>query len=431
MENLLILDWSTKKAQTVYFNSHETSKFKSNLNEVFFSMPTDESKNNFLLISLLENNSMRHQAKFINTYLTALNFNKSRSYRIALRVLLFGQIKNWRTNFSIKDLILMFEFSKLYLYVAAILGILKVPKIIIFATFKFYSTHIYNFLAEINNLGIQFIIIRDTGRSNFYYLTYFLPKKIKVLDILYGWDNSSIKYFPSSNVTHIATWNTQQIQEIKRVCANSSVQFTTVGSHLADITYLKYSALKSRNIAPYSKEILVIGMFNQTMEVMELINIKKFMNQLVSSHYSGLVYRPHPDSSKSIKLFNKSMAHTHGIKLSKEASLDFRDFSAVICFPTSMLLEVIVSRVPAILFAPKHKRFRTDPFTVYQMDHFKLIREIKPLTVSHNINDLKNVLASGIPNQNPLDNYQFSQIFPNFHSEYSDRILKLASTIFE
>jgi hypothetical protein len=282
----------------------------------------------------------------------------------------------------------------------------------------------------LNNHNIKYIVVRDNGRSNFYFLSYFLPSKIKVIDVIYSWDNTCLKYFPSENVNFIATWNSYQIKDIQKISNIPSTKMGVIGSQLADSTYLKYSGSSANYNILAKKKLLVVGMFNQTLEVAEVLKMKNYINQHEFSLYNELYYRPHPDNSKSKKLFKKFQLDKLGVEMHTNDEIDFRDFSGIICFPTSMLLEILISRVPAILFAPKHEQFRTDPYTVYQMDHFKPIRESKPLMVCENFEELKHFLISGIPNQNTVDENLISQVFPNFASEYSSRIGKLLNQIF-
>jgi len=430
MQNILILDWSIKSHKTPDLVFDKNLINSLNLHDVSINSASSSRVNDSFYMSLLENKSLRNRAQFLNTYFTSINYFKSESYKIALKVLVFGQVKIFKSNSKFRLIHSLFSLKKLALLLACICGFLKIPRSIILGILKIFTKEIKDFLYDLNNRNIQYVVIRDNGRSNFYFLSYFVPSRIKVIDIIYSWDNTSIKYFPSENVSFIATWNSQQIKEIQKISNISSTKMNVIGSRLADSTYSKYS-LFSENYYPLAKKkLLIVGMFNQNLEVMEVLKIKNFIDQYDPSAYNKLFYRPHPDSLKSKKLFKKFQLEKLGVELLSKDEINFRDFSGIICFPTSMLLEIIISRVPAILFAPKHEQFRTDPYTVYQLDHFKPIRESKPLIVCEDFRDLKHFLISGIPNQNTVDENFISQVFPKFASEYSIRIGKLMNQIF-
>jgi len=430
MQYILVLDWSIKSPKTPYlvFDKNLTNSLK--FYDVLINDANSSTADNSFYMSLLENKSLRNRAQFLNTYFTSMNYFKSKSYKIALKVLVFGQVKIFKSNSKLRLIHSLFSLKKLALYLACVFGFLRIPRLIILGFLKIFTKEVKDFLCDLNNRNIQYIVIKDNGRSNFYFLSYFLPPKIKVIDIIHSWDNTSLKYFPSKNVNFIATWNSQQIREIQNISNIPSTRMNVIGSRLADSTYLKYSLSGENYNSLANKKLLVVGMFNQSLEVMEVLKMKNFINQYNHSAYDKLFYRPHPDNLKSRKLFKKFQLDKLGVEMHTNDEIDFRDFSGIICFPTSMLLEIIISRVPAILFAPKHEQYRTDPFTVYQLDHFKPIRESKPLIVCEDFKDLKHFLISGIPNQNTVDENFISQVFPNYASDYSNRIGKLINQIF-
>ena len=431
MKNVLVLDWSIKSTKISYFVFDKKTKGSFNFQEVFVSSNNSHSGKDSFFMSVLENNSLRNRALFLNAYFTGANYFKSKSYRIAAKVLVFGQIKFFKSKSKFRIFYSLFKPQKIIIYSALFCGCLKIPKFIILGILKIFTNEVKYFLRYLNNCQIKYVIIRDNGRSNFYFLTYFLPKSIKIINVVYSWDNTCLKYFPTENISHIATWNSNQIKEIQRISNVSPTKMSVIGSRLSDSSYSKYYLTKTNRGKATKKKLLVVGMFNQSLEVMEVLKIKKFIDELSDPLYSKIFYRPHPSALKSKKLFERYQLENLGVEMNSGDKIDFRDYTGIICFPTSMLLEIIISRVPTILYAPRHNEYATDPFTVYQMDHFKPIRESKPLIVCEEFNELKHFLISGIPNQNKLNEKFISQIFPRFESDYSSRIGKVISQTFK
>jgi hypothetical protein len=267
--------------------------------------------------------------------------------------------------------------------------------------------------------------VKQNGLDNLYFLLMVLnkPSNTKYFAITYSWDNISSKLILSKKLDHIALWNGVQQEEIKEIYGSELIASSVIGSKLADRSHKFYSKMKTNTQnSPDSKTLLFLGLFNKSDEFLEVLKIHELIQTSNIFWYKKIVYRPHPLSRSNLKQINYDLASQLEIEVNQDKHLNLNNYGGIICLPTSIIFEVIVSGKPAILYAPKHPKYRTDPYNVLKYKHFEVIRDLKPLPIITEFNTLQDALTEPFPIQNKLDTEQMHRIFPKFSTSYDSRI---------
>ena len=137
--------------------------------------------------------------------------------------------------------------------------------------------------------------------------------------------------------------------------------------------------------------------------------------------YKSITYRPHPQSRSNLKKAIQFKLEEHGITVDTSKNFTVKKFDGVISLPTSMILEVIVSGIPLVVFAPIENHHRAHPSELFHWRHFEKLKSLNLFTVSSDLNSLERILKSGIPVQIKELDVNFQSIFPNFQNSYEMR----------
>jgi hypothetical protein len=272
--------------------------------------------------------------------------------------------------------------------------------------------------------GNIFLFVTN-GLDNLYFLLMALnkPKNTKYFALTYSWDNISSKFILSKKLDHLALWNSVQQEEMKEIYGSALINSSIIGSKLADRSYEFYSKSKtSTHNNPGRKTLLFLGVFNKSDEFLEILKIHDLMQTTNVFWYKKIVYRPHPLSRSNLKQIDFDLASKLGIEINQDKELNLNKYGGIICLPTSAIFEVLLSRVPAVIYAPRHSRYRANPYNLLRYKHFEVIRNLKPIPIITKFENLKDMLIKPLPNQNKLDDENMQRLFPKFFTDYDSRI---------
>jgi hypothetical protein len=87
-----------------------------------------------------------------------------------------------------------------------------------------------------------------------------------------------------------------------------------------------------------------------------------------------------------------------------------------------MLLEVVLSGVPYLVYTPHHLNYLFSPRVTWRYYHFDRVREILQIPVVKNLSDLLETIRLGIPKQTDFQMKSFEKIFPHFTINYETRL---------
>jgi hypothetical protein len=201
-----------------------------------------------------------------------------------------------------------------------------------------------------------------------------------------------------------------------------------IGSKTADDAYRKYIT----EIAPIlnqEKTLLYIGQQNSYDEIGDLLRIQNYLNDNPRSYYRKLAYRPHPLSRMKMKRLNLHKNDIKNIDVVLESSIDLRKFDGIICLPTTLVLEVVLSKKPAIIYTPKSQNYRRDPAQMWNYDHFNEFKQEGFLKVIKDFNQLKYYLEYGLPMQKEFNQSKLEYFFPFYTENYTTRFSQLVQQI--
>lgn len=367
--------------------------------------------------------SLRSEIYF--TYNLSKNLFKSYSFRIKLLTILCGKYRI-RNFYTFKQFVKYFlKLKTLALILVCIYGLLKFPENLLLRVLKFsYSDHeiFSNFIQQMNP---DVIVLFSGGYDNFNFVIDFCSKnpKIKYVFVMNNWDNPSSKSFVSKNFDLVCLWNEEQIDQIKRIIGIDGHKLSVLGSNTADLAYSKY--LKYTPQKKISNgALLFVGQQNAFDELSEVLKIQKLINDEKTS-FSSLHYRPHPISGRQIKRLSLKTPFALDIQIDDSRDLDLRLYDGIICLPTTLILEVILSKTPFVIYVPKNANYRLDPRTMWNYTHFDNLKTLNPARVVKTFDDLIPILKEGIPLPNNIDHFKFNRVFPLYSEEYSARLLKI------
>ncbi len=347
----------------------------------------------------------------------------SYSLRTRIKVELFWHYRILNIN-SLKSF-LKFLFTKrvLIMYLSFLLGVLRFPKKLLMYFLKIKLADRSRFLEVLNDLNLSEIIVFSTGYDNLIFLLSTIKKKpnVKFTIIISNWDNTSSKAIIPKIFDKICLWNYDQIEDIRKFSKLKKSNIVVLGSKTADEAYSKYHFDNDFQSKNQSKSILFIGQQNKCDEISELIKIGSFLDS-TSTPYKNLVYRPHPLSGHQNKMLNSILDNKINIGLEVNPSIDLRLYSGIISFPTTFLLEAILSGVPTVVYTPRHNKYRRDPHSTWKYYHWNSLKKILPIPTLTNFSDLCTALQNGLPSQSPLIMSQFGKIFPNLDGTFELRL---------
>ena len=317
----------------------------------------------------------------------------------------------------------------LLMYLSFFYGILRLPKplLMFFLKIKF-KDHLK--LAEIfDSLNLSQVVLFTSGYDNLVFLLSAMNRNpsIKFTLVISNWDNTSSKAIVPKFFDKVCLWNYDQINEITKFSKLKTNNLFVLGSKTADNAYYKYDFSKDSRSKNKNTSLLFIGQQNKCDEISEIIKINEFLKSSLTP-FEYLVYRPHPLSGHQQKMIRAIQNKNLGINLDLSPSIDLKSYGGIICLPTTFLLEAILSRVPMVVYTPRHENFRRDPYTTWKYYHWKTLKKILPSPVLGNFQDLCLVLASGLPPQRKLSINAFNQIFPKFNGSFESRLKQVISS---
>ena len=386
------------------------------------------------LDTIISNNFITRRAKAKFAYKISKNFLLSRSFKIQLGVVLLSnyRVRSIRTFYYFLRYII--KIQTLLYYCSVIMGFLKIPEYIVDKLIN-YNLKEHELLSKIlAEIKPSFTIILSSGYDNLIYLSKIVEKNSfgKLILIINNWDNLSSKGFIGKEIDYVALWNHQQINHSTKISKVSNIKLTVIGSPTADSAYFKYSTSnlqKTQKNNP-NKRLLYIGQQSKYDEISDVKRIATLLNSN-NSKYNSLTYRPHPFTMSKTKQILAQQSNLTEVDINTDREIDLLEFDAIITLPTTFLLEVILSRVPAVLYLPSNKLYRKDPATMWQYTHFDPLRENLPMVSVKDLNVLQTYIVNGFPQQNIFSNESIDNLFPRFSKTYEERVDTLLTKILE
>jgi hypothetical protein len=382
-----------------------------------------ELKSSEKLVYLMQSKSTDFRRQLLFIYEIGRKLHLSYSFRIRAKQMLGCHIhpKNF---LGIKNCIRQnLYFKNGFMYMFFFLGFFRFPKrlLINLLTVNF-SEHLI--LEEVfESLNLSAIVIFTAGQDNLSFLIGMLKKnnKIKYGMVILNWDNTSSKAFISQIFDKIGLWNENQICEAVKFSELSIKKLEVIGSKVADTAYSKYFTEKYHTEHSLENKLLFLGQQNRCDELAELISINNLL-RLCRTPYDHLVYRPNPYGKNGRSIIDSGVLEQLGIGVNTDSDIDLREYKGIVCFPTTMLLEVILSGVPYITYTPKHSNYLFSPKNTWNYYHFNYVRSILQTPVIESSFDLFNNIKLGIPKQKTFSQNDFSKILPNFDKRYDSRL---------
>lgn len=372
-----------------------------------------------VLLNMYSSKKVNYRRQLFFIYNLAKKIHLSYSMRIRCKQILnlhvhpkniFG-LKSWLTSIA--------QFNNIFLYSFFVFGILRIPKSLIIKLLKVNFKELNSFQETLFTKNSNFLIVFTTGVDNISFLLALGSKEIhlKKIQVILNWDNPSSKAFIPDIYDKVALWNKNQINDVVKFSDIQEDKLFVIGSLTADRAYQKYALRRNRN-KPGTARLLFLGQQNRCDELGELKFLLNKINS-ESSLYKTLTYRPNPNSKRKI---SKKILDDLGIQLSIEPEIDLVDFAGIVTLPSTMLLEVLMSGVPAVIYTPRHPNFLFDPETCWKYYHFRELKSFLRIPVIKSRDALAEFLQFGIPEHKFVLDDQFQRIFPYFEKDFASRI---------
>lgn len=275
-------------------------------------------------------------------------------------------------------------------------------------------------------------------------------EKRKILILINNWDNLSSKSVLPNRFGGYLLWNEQQIAYAKKQGLPNEKLFV-VGSPKLD-RYRQSGVTGQKAIGKKLRRILYVGQQNYHDEEGDLDAIMEALEVL--DHKVNVSYRPHP-SRKSIlkeKSINSRGPSNFGISMAMEVDpgkdgesfgnhpliingseiaieksiiVPFNCYDLVIGPPTTLILEAMGNRIPAIVMANHDGFSRTSGSLIWHnMCHLWELRQFlgKGLEIAHNVSQLKELFLNYEQQPNLDINEDFRKLFPVFNEDFAQRI---------
>jgi hypothetical protein len=366
--------------------------------------------------------STRASVKFV--YCASKYFFVSKSFRIHLRVMLIGNYK-LTSKQGLALTIRNFFRVKIILYLlASVYGFFRLPEKLLnlILRFNLNQSNIFQNILKESNANI--IVLISSGRDNMHFLmsTFRKRRGISYVMLIQNWDGPSSKNFISSKFDYVGLWNEQQLEHLKSLIDINKETFKIIGSPTCDTAYSEYDSTRVfKDSINTSKKLLYIGQRNNYDELSDVIQIQEFL-RTNNCAYSKLAYRPHPNSEMKAKRIESRRHDFRDLEILDSGKLNLLDYSGIICLPTTFLLEVILSAVPAILYAPTDNLNFRNPRKMLQYKHFSPIINSSWISITKDFNTLLSYLPDGLPAQSKPDQRIFDILFPKFSDPYAMRV---------
>jgi hypothetical protein len=281
------------------------------------------------------------------------------------------------------------------------------------------------FKEVLSALNLSAVVVFSGGQDNLSFLISMLKKnqKIKYAMVILNWDNTSSKAFISQVFNKVGLWNENQICEGIKFSGLDIEKLEIIGSKVTDLAYSKYLAGNSFTEHTPNNRLLFLGQQNRCDELAELVSINSFL-KLEKTPYTELVYRPNPYGKNGKDIISSGVLKQLGIEVNTDSNIDLREYRGIICFPTTMILEVVLSGVPFLVYTPKHSNYIFSPNVTWKYYHFNYVREILQIPVVKRSSDLFQNIRFGLPNQRAISQNIFNKIFPYFDTSYDSRLAK-------
>lgn len=420
-DNIKALDFKVFSDQNFdAVSAHSITEFFDNQN-----IPFNEA-----LESLMDNPKIKSRANLLVTFMTGKSYFKSNSFRTRIRIILFSQY--CVDDFSTLKIVLrhFFRVHTFLSLIAFILGFLKFSPIVFKRILAIGVKEAELLEKLLDFVHPDLLIFLDNGNNELFFLLSIIPKRAKMIYVfyVYSWDNASTKCFIPDKFDYVGAWNYDQIDEINDISRFPKRNIFVAGSLLADKSYCTYNNVRRSSFQYGQGKLLLIGTFNKSNEAQYLLTINEILKS-GKTPYKSITYRPHPQSRSNLKKAIQFKLEEHGITVDTSKNFAVKKFDGVISLPTSMILEVIVSGIPLVVFAPIENNHRAHPSELFNWRHFEKLKSLKLFTVSSNLNSLKRILESGIPVQTKELDVKFQSIFPNFQNSYEMRVKEVIERI--
>jgi len=362
------------------------------------------------------------RAKLKFTYNISKSFYSNSSFRIHLKVILFSNYK--LSSRSTLGLILSHirKNNLIYLLLISSIGFIRIPDKLVSSFLSIGLPKCKEFLKLIEIANFDMIVLLTSGRDNIHFLlnTFKKLSKIKYVMLIENWDGPTSKNLVSGKFDVVGAWNEQQVAQLKRISGFDQSKTHVIGSTTADLAYKQYSShCRPEPYKTRPRKLLFIGQRNNYDEISDVLQLIEI---LPKTHFDRLVYRPHPLSQMKSKRIFESKSKLGKIEIDTSKALNLYEFSGVITLPTSLLLEVLLSDVPAIIYLPGDRKNRRTPRIMWKYEHFDIIKSHNPITIIHEIENLKKTLLQKFPSQSPLNFALMEKLLPKLEGTYSQRI---------
>ncbi len=373
------------------------------------------------VLNLIADKSTTIRSRLKFSYDLAKNFSKSSSFRIQLACLIFG-------NYRIKNYVSLrfflhhfFKLNNFLVIVFCIMGFGRISEDLILKLLKFKYKKYLDLEKFLNQLNPSVVLLLSSGFDNLLFVLNLVQSQASFILVINNWDNPTSKAIIPKRFNRVAVWNFEQVAQVVQISDRNVRDLIVIGSSTADIAYNKYSNNKTLNTLKSKADLLYIGQQNRYDEISDLVEIDNLIRS-GSTPYSGLTYRPHPLSQNKMKRIISNMEILKHIQINTSKDLNLFEFRGIIVLPTTLLLEVILSNVPAIIYLPKNKMYRKDPRTMWNYMHFNNLKLLSPISIDYSLSQLKISIKTGIPSQTNIPQHLFQEIFPRFDNTYKSRI---------
>jgi hypothetical protein len=254
--------------------------------------------------------------------------------------------------------------------------------------------------------------------------------KPKTALLINNWDNPTSKAIIPKWLDFIALWNYEQRSQIAEINNIEFEKMIVLGSPTADVAYSRYNLKRAPKVPNFGSKLLYLGQQNKYDEISDLLEISKFIAD-EKTPYSRLFYRPHPLSQNKMKRIESNLHKLNRIEVCTCKNLNLNEFDGIISLPTTLILELVLSKVPAIIYLPLSKTFRRNPQVMWSYKHFDNFKQLGAIKTVSNFEHLKVLIKNGLPLQVTPPDDKFQKIFPKFDNSYLNRIQLLIEKILE
>lgn len=432
MKNVLVIGGNlgtNKKIENLNFTKSQLFNIFTTNSEKIFQF-NDRTQIINILKRIFEDPKLTYFCEIFFVSEISRRLISSSSLRIRLGVELFGNLKPIGSANFLLFVKYICKLKTIVLLLAFLYGFFRLPRFLMLSFFRLSNTSVYDFKNLLEKLRISKLVLLTSGYDNMSFLIQLIHKNLPIqyYMLIDNWDNPSSKSIIPKMYRKIGVWNAQQIEEIKVVSKLDYSKCKVIGSIYADRVYNNYrrnlKVKPTNRVNHINKTLLFIGQQNKSDEALEVLNLYKFIKAR-NSPYNELVYRPHPISGQNQKIMRNGKWEDLEIELDLREDIDLREYDGIVCLPTTMLFEVVISKVPTIIYIPQHKSYRRDPFTMWKYMHFNPLKSELPFPLVNNYDMLKKTLKKEIVAPKNFSNEILDSLFPKFENTYEDRIINL------